>query len=324
METKTGRRINDHKNMQSLRHPQPKARQVVDYAIKKYGWANCQWRYLAINCTNEDGWALERFFIKQMRLQDEKWGYNINAGGNNGRLGVVASQTQRDKQSVTMKARAAAFGVAYLHTPKANAKRTAILRANGVYDNEENKVRLRQLAKTRPSRKGVKKAIGPDGKAHFYTEAQIKELGLILPPKSVKRPRTTTHLLTPEVIAKRVATRRASGHPWNNTETNQKISETKQKNPRPSWNKGVPMSEESKQKLSRSKKGQIPPNKGARMSDTMRRHLSEVNRGKPAHNKGVPMSEEQKRKVSASKMGRIMLPAGPNGEMRAFRAEQLI
>ena len=68
-------------------------------------------------------------------------------------------------------------------------------------------------------------------------------------------------------------------------------------------------SQETRQKISSSKKGQTSPNKGKTFIEEHRRKLSESHKGKnrgenngmyrksPA-NKGVPMSEEQKRKIS--------------------------
>ena len=70
--------------------------------------------------------------------------------------------------------------------------------------------------------------------------------------------------------------------------------ETKKKNAdshkgKQSPNKGKPMSEEQKRKISESKKN---------ISDETRKKMSESHKGKPAPNKGKPMSEEQKKKIS--------------------------
>ena len=64
---------------------------------------------------------------------------------------------------------------------------------------------------------------------------------------------------------------------------------------KPAHNKGVPMSEEQKKKLSESKKN---------ISDEIRKKISEAKKGKPASNKGKPMSEEQKRKLSEANKGK--------------------
>jgi len=80
---------------------------------------------------------------------------------------------------------------------------------------------------------------------------------------------------------------------------NKTISEsTRQKmNGRTPWNKGVPMSEEQKQKLSKMKKGKLAANKGVPASEEQKRKQSIAMKGKPAVNKGIPMSEEQKKKL---------------------------
>ena len=69
---------------------------------------------------------------------------------------------------------------------------------------------------------------------------------------------------------------------------------------RPTWNKGIPMSEETKKKLSESKKGQIPPNKGKPMSEEAKRKLSASRKGCISTMRGISKSEEQKAKISAS------------------------
>ena len=44
---------------------------------------------------------------------------------------------------------------------------------------------------------------------------------------------------------------------------------------KPSYNKGIPMSNEQKKKISNSKKGHTPPNKGIPMSNEQKKKLSE-------------------------------------------------
>ena len=92
-------------------------------------------------------------------------------------------------------------------------------------------------------------------------------------------------------------------------------------------NKGIPMSEEQKKKLSESlkgkqkwkgrhhteetkqklreiNKGQIPPNKGIPMSEEQKKKLSESLKGHTAWNKGIPMNDDHKKKLSDSHKGK--------------------
>ena len=113
-------------------------------------------------------------------------------------------------------------------------------------------------------------------------------------------------------------------------EARRKMREAKKR--RPPYNKGIPMSEEQKKKISESKKNiseetrkklseankgkhhseeskkkMSNVKKGKKFSEEHRRKLSEAKKGKPAHNKGVPMSEEQKKKMSKAAKRREML-----------------
>jgi len=84
------------------------------------------------------------------------------------------------------------------------------------------------------------------------------------------------------------------------------------------WNKGVPMTDSAKAKLSESLKGRVPWNKGMEMPDETKQKVSESckahwaepeNRqklvdshlGQKGWNKGLHMSEESKRRVSETK-----------------------
>ena len=73
---------------------------------------------------------------------------------------------------------------------------------------------------------------------------------------------------------------------------------------------GYKYTEEQKQNISKGRKGkQVSPEGLAKMklkmqSPEMRKHLSDLAKGRPAPNKGKPMSEEQKRKLSEIKKGK--------------------
>jgi len=73
-------------------------------------------------------------------------------------------------------------------------------------------------------------------------------------------------------------------------------------------NKGVPMSEEQKQKLSNIRKGKPSNRRGCKLSPNAKLKISEKNKGKSPRNKGVPMSYEQKQKLSNLNKGNTHSP----------------
>ena len=66
---------------------------------------------------------------------------------------------------------------------------------------------------------------------------------------------------------------------------------------KPTWNKGIPCSEETKRKL----KGKPAWNKGIPHSEETKRKLSEALKGKPSSMKGKHLSEEVRRKISEAR-----------------------
>jgi hypothetical protein len=67
-----------------------------------------------------------------------------------------------------------------------------------------------------------------------------------------------------------------------------------------------PHTDETKEKISKSLKGVIPPNKGLKMSEEQKKKISDSLKGTSPPNKGLKMSEEQKKKISNSKLGKKM------------------
>jgi hypothetical protein len=82
-------------------------------------------------------------------------------------------------------------------------------------------------------------------------------------------------------------------------EGRKKMSEAKKGKPSP--NKGIPASEESKEKNRLAHLGN-KYKKGKKVSEEGRKKMSEAKKGKPSPNKGRKMSEEQKRKISETKL----------------------
>ncbi len=86
------------------------------------------------------------------------------------------------------------------------------------------------------------------------------------------------------------------------------------------WNKGIPMAEEMKKRISKKLMGNVPGNKGIPCSEETKEKIRKAQKGRPlpperknapylfkkgvsAWNKGVPMPEETKKKLSRVKTG---------------------
>ena len=95
---------------------------------------------------------------------------------------------------------------------------------------------------------------------------------------------------------------------WNKGKTGVQVSWNKGKTGvQVSWNKGKTTPEETRKKISESKKGKPSSMKGKKLkplSDETKKKISEGNKGKPSHRKGIPNTEEHNRKISASLKGK--------------------
>jgi hypothetical protein len=88
-------------------------------------------------------------------------------------------------------------------------------------------------------------------------------------------------------------------------EAKKKISESRVG--KPSWNKGLHLSEDHKQKL-----------RGRVLSEETKQKMREARLGKPSWNKGLHFSEESKQKMSEAKLGKKM-----SDEFRQRRSEMM-
>jgi hypothetical protein len=64
------------------------------------------------------------------------------------------------------------------------------------------------------------------------------------------------------------------------------------------WNKGIPQSKETKERMSKSLKGLPAWNKGKTWSKEVREKISKATKGRTPWNKGIPRTFEEKRKMS--------------------------
>ena len=77
----------------------------------------------------------------------------------------------------------------------------------------------------------------------------------------------------------------------------EKIFSTVGTHPSP-WNKGIPLSEKTKQKISLTKKGRPALNKGTHPSEETKGKMCIAHKGRPSPNKGIHWPEETRKKMS--------------------------
>ena len=91
-------------------------------------------------------------------------------------------------------------------------------------------------------------------------------------------------------------------------QSRRKISESRKG--KPAWNKGIPRTEEEKRKMSRSHvgktKGKNNGNYGKSLSDEHRRKISEAKKGHIAYWEGKHLPEEAKRKISKARSKEVV------------------
>lgn len=68
-------------------------------AINKYGWDNFEHRIFVENVDKETACYLEVLLIEILRTRDQKYGYNIQKGGQLGNAGVTFSEESKKKMS---------------------------------------------------------------------------------------------------------------------------------------------------------------------------------------------------------------------------------
>ena len=71
--------------------------QLFGRVVRKYGWDNIDHTVIATNLSYEWACQLERILIRDYRLQDPDFGYNIYAGGERGNAGLRLSDEHKQK-----------------------------------------------------------------------------------------------------------------------------------------------------------------------------------------------------------------------------------
>lgn len=172
VESQTGKRIRDHERMASLsRKDRP---QVVHLAIRKHGWENVRWRYLATNCSRQEAAQLERFFIRTMRLREDEWGYNRTDGGE-GEFGTARRTPEQNRRHGESQKKNDVS--AWLNTPDAIAKRAATYRRNQRIPTTAGKPNRGQFKAGREApgynQNKIGLPAGPNGERRFFRPEQL-------------------------------------------------------------------------------------------------------------------------------------------------------
>lgn len=81
---------------------------LVYRAVTKYGWDNIQHKILAEDLTKQEACELEKFYIAKYNTQDNRFGYNLTAGGE-GHTGYTPTSETREKISKALQKRGNSF-----------------------------------------------------------------------------------------------------------------------------------------------------------------------------------------------------------------------
>ena len=71
--------------------------QLFGKAVNKYGWDNIEHIIIATNLSYEWACQLEKILIRDYKLQDPEFGYNIYCGGECGNVGLHLSEEHKQK-----------------------------------------------------------------------------------------------------------------------------------------------------------------------------------------------------------------------------------
>lgn len=136
------------------------------HAICKYGWNNFEHLILSSRLTKEEALEMEKYFIKELCLQDEHYGYNFSDGG------CIGGGMRGERHPMYGKH----------HTPEANeknrqaylgkvtfvskeARERAAAKQRGIPRNIGTKVRCIETSKEYPTAAAAQRDTGADASA---------------------------------------------------------------------------------------------------------------------------------------------------------------
>lgn len=131
-------------------------------AIQKYGWESFEHIILSSKLTKEEACDLEMYLIKSLKLQDDKFGYNIGNGGESGSLKGKDHPMygRRHTPESNEKNRQAHLGkVTYVSK---EARERAAAKQRGVPRNNGTKVRCVETGKEYPTAASAQRDTGAD------------------------------------------------------------------------------------------------------------------------------------------------------------------
>ena len=243
-------------------------------AIQKYGWDNIKHEILFENLTKKEACEIEIELIASFNTQNQEFGYNISPGGDLGFTGCHLSLESRRKISKANKGRLTGennpmFGI----TPKERMDKDTYLewkdklvQFNTSDESRQNR-RNKNIGKKYSDEINKKK--GRSGSEHhMYGKHHSEET------KEKIRQANIGRVQSDETRKKISDAMIGENNPFygktHTDETRKKISEANKG--KPGWNKGVPMSDEQKAKLSAARTG-------VRLSKETRKKMSESKTG---------------------------------------------
>jgi group I intron endonuclease len=134
-------------------------------AIQKYGWKNFEHLILSTNLTKQEACELEIYFIKELKLQNDQYGYNIGNGGESGSLKgkLHPMYGKHHTDEAKEKNRQAHLGkVVYVSK---EARERAAAKQRGVPRNKGTKVRCVETKKEYPTATAAQRDTGADASA---------------------------------------------------------------------------------------------------------------------------------------------------------------
>lgn len=248
--------------------------QLIHLSIIKHGIDNFEFEEIA-SCIGQEATDEAEIFIIAQENSFVPNGYNVTRGGGG------CSRTYTEEQKQYMKDNWHAW-----HTPESLRKFSNSMRGRKL--SEEHKIKISEANKGKQNCLGLKQSPEHIAKRQATIDAKYGSKVCNAPGCDKTNGYKVGGVRYCHLHARRLI-----------------LNATLDLLPRkPPPNKGVPMSEETRQKLSVALKGRVAHNKGVPHTEETKAKLSKLLKGKVPPNKGIPMSEEQKLKLSIAHRSR--------------------